>query len=362
MNRLYPMMACLMVSSSVWAVHTSVDIYVDTASVGGDGTTPALSGANAAYASLSVAEAAQDIDLVAADKDLTFHCARSAGGGEAASVTFADWVTSATCFIAIHSDDFPANGKWSDTAFVLHNNDAATSGIGVQEDFVRIDRMQIKVTSSSTNTRYGVGVAAIAADNDIRVTNCLIQGVPTGTGISHAVNVNDAEAVVSISNVVSYGFYIASDTGFIGFCNTNGTMNLYNCVSYGNTVGVTRSAGTVTVSNSAIANNTDDWSGTITADYCASDDADATTYTNGIDWASEASDWNAAWTSPSTGDFTVKNASSDLYDAGLADPGGANQPDTDIIGTARPQGAAWDIGAYEYIPTDINAWWARRRQ
>jgi hypothetical protein len=43
------------------------------------------------------------------------------------------------------------------------------------------------------------------------------------------------------------------------------------------------------------------------------------------------------------------SAASPAVDAGVSQLAGHNAPTTDIIGTARPQGTTWDIGAYELI-------------
>jgi parallel beta-helix repeat protein len=56
---------------------------------------------------------------------------------------------------------------------------------------------------------------------------------------------------------------------------------------------------------------------------------------------------------PSEGDYRL-NSTSPAIDAG----GAENAPDIDIEGTKRPQGAAWDVGAYEYgggsLPSNIS--------
>jgi parallel beta helix pectate lyase-like protein len=51
-------------------------------------------------------------------------------------------------------------------------------------------------------------------------------------------------------------------------------------------------------------------------------------------------------------DYKV-SAGSPLLNAGLSEAGIFT---TDIFGTSRPQGAAWDVGPYEYIPTAAGSW------
>lgn len=78
--------------------------YVNASSTGGDGTTPATSGPNAAYASIVAWEAAERTDLVA-DNDI--HNVRIAAGTYTGEVDFTstNWTTDDTHYIWITADD-----------------------------------------------------------------------------------------------------------------------------------------------------------------------------------------------------------------------------------------------------------------
>ena len=85
-----------------------------------------------------------------------------------------------------------------------------------------------------------------------------------------------------------------------------------------------------------------------TLSYCANDD-DGDTHTGRVDLNENASgEWAAAFTnySASPPDFSVKDSSSALYNAGTSLAGTV---DVDIIDTARPQASTYDIGAVEYV-------------
>ena len=56
---------------------------------------------------------------------------------------------------------------------------------------------------------------------------------------------------------------------------------------------------------------------------------------------------SAYFLSPSEGNYHLKSTSPAI-DAGSAD----DAPSIDIEGTLRPQGAAWDVGAYEFSVGD----------
>jgi hypothetical protein len=111
-----------------------------------------------------------------------------------------------------------------------------------------------------------------------------------------------------------------------------------------------RQANSMYVTNCAVFNNADDFEGTFPAGgitYCARDDADAGTGNVDISpGATEADDWAAAFTDYTNGDFSLKSGSP-LIDAGT--DLSAVMDSVDIIGTSRPQGDYWDIGAFEFV-------------
>jgi hypothetical protein len=78
----------------------------------------------------------------------------------------------------------------------------------------------------------------------------------------------------------------------------------------------------------------------------ASDDLDGT---NAIDisparFPTEADAYKAAFTDYANYDFRIRDINSVLYNAGVAIP----DVITDILGHARPQASAYDVGAFEY--------------
>jgi hypothetical protein len=98
--------------------------------------------------------------------------------------------------------------------------------------------------------------------------------------------------------------------------------------------------------NTAVFGNANDISGTITLNFCATEDGDDSGNNGNITITQTADDYAALVVDAAGGDFNITDNSSELYDAGTAD---IFVEDDDIIGTARPQGAAWDIGAFELV-------------
>jgi hypothetical protein len=147
-----------------------------------------------------------------------------------------------------------------------------------------------------------------------------------------------------VTNCVIYGF--SSTNGWAVYLRGVSTVYAYNNTIYGNTKGITvnNASSTIVSTNNVSFNNTDDFSqvaGTLTIDYCASDDADGT---NHVHLNSNASgEWTAAFPNYATFDFHLTsggvctNAGTDLF---------ATVP-SDIDGNTLT--VRNDIGADEYV-------------
>ena len=317
--------------------------YVDPDVVAGDSSGDSWINA---YASLSAWEAAEETDLDTANNYMTVYCRSLSGTQDTTSCTISGWTTSATDYIEIIGADFPANGIYDGTKYVLHNNDSDQYALLISEEYVRLHNIQVAVTGSGANDRRGIGVFGVGTAN-IYIDSCYIKGFYTGTGVGTGINSNDADLTLTIYNTIISDFVSGTDSNFSGITNTNSTNTyMYNCTVTNCRYAVERGDGTMTAKNCAVFNNYDDFAGTITIDYCASDDGNGTNAVDISPQPVEATEWNKAFTNYAAGDYSVKDADSVLYNAGLAD---LFAEDDDIIGTARPQGASWDIGAFEYV-------------
>ena len=350
---LLSLLVCLYLA---WQVESAEILrYVDTgAAAGGDGTTAGTADdGNQAYQTLAQWEAATAQDLTDAGGDFaTVHCNRTNGGGVNPNCAINGFTTSEACYIAIYGDDFPTDGIFDNTKFYSDGGNAKAC-VSVYDDFVKFINLQFQPTANDVGSTYGITVSLQSAGSVITIDSCIIKGVCSGEGSSYGVFVNDADSTVNVYNTIVYGFISSdypADAGFLAIRGNAGITNVYNCTVYGNNYGIFRVGGTLTVKNCAAFNNTNDFNGTITIDYCASDDGDGTNHVHLNENAS--GEWTAAFTSYSTGDFSVKDADSLLYDVGTPD---LFTEDDDIIGTARPQGAAWDIGAFEYVSAPPSA-------
>ncbi len=317
--------------------------YVDTDVVGGDGS--GSSWANA-FATSQLWETHADGNLVTGD---IWEHAYVRGNAVDAPCLIDGWTTDATRYILVEGS-VDATGRptqgWDDGKYTIVSDAADENGISTTEFCVRIDGLQIYVNCTSAVSQSGIRITGGDAGTfDIRISNSLIKGNSTSTGSVYGILWNDVDASGTIWNTAIFGFISGADITHSAFRFLQaGTVNVINCVAYGNYDGFYRNAGTINVYNSASFNNTDDFNGTITCDYCASDDADGT---NHIHLNSNAGgEWDACFTGYATGDFSLKSTATILIGTGSVDPVtpyGA----TSFNGVAR--GAAWDVGIWEYV-------------
>lgn len=287
-------------------------------------------------------------------------CRSSSGGDDTTPVIFTGWTTDATRYIKVTGGegvgDFPiSTGILDETKYLLHNDDASIGMAYVREDYFRIENIQFKVTETSTNTRFGlyVDTGITATNNDIRVDGCIFKGVCSGTGSANGIAVTDTDTNIKIWNTIVYGFFISADTGFRGINLNCATANIYNCTVYNCTRAIARGGGTVTAINCLVFNNDDDFNGTIAMTYCASDDDHTGDSATNFVITQTAGNYAALVTDAPNGDFSVTDASSELYQTGNGATPKALFTD-DIIGTTRgPADLDWDIGAFELVTAGV---------
>jgi hypothetical protein len=333
----------LMLSVAVECRAASLVYYVNPgATDGGDGTTSALTGANAAFVSLVDAEETLDgtyQNLVSGGNTLTINCAGSTDlscSGEYSIVNFYDWTMDATHWVKIKGDN--TTGKFDDSKFHIVWTPTANDQQGIYVGSgSRVYFENVQFTITNTN-RTGAIAWNIRDDAYGWSLGCIWRCTLTNTYTGNSINITGSGTGVA-RNSIFYETNASRDSGAIV---TGGTSTVQNCTFSNSGVGVYQWGGTSTVTNCAFLNNDDDLAGGHTVTYSAGDDADFDSGTGNIGWSTESTAWNANFTDYSTHDYSVKDTSAGIYDHGTDLSGSFT---TDIRGVTR---STWDIGAFEY--------------
>jgi len=306
-----------------------VNVYVDTDATGsGSG----VDWTNA-YTSLSAAEAAEQTDLVSDGDNIIFNCRASSGTADSTEVDLYGWTTGASNDIQIIGNQ--STGKYSTSEYRIEVNNTSRA-FRLREDYVTLDKLQIKQSGTGT----GISIEDVSAIIDIHIKKCIlnIDGGGRGIGFFGASTTSGGMHVVNslIYNPNSQGGLegIISDLGA-------GTHTVFNCTIYNFNDGIERDTGTLTVTNCAVFGNADDFDGAMTIVNCASDDGDG----SNPQTLDSTDNYSNEFTDITTGDFSVTDADSSLYNTGT----NTGAPADDIIGTSRPQVTTTDIGAFELV-------------
>ena len=343
--------------------------YVNPNSAGGDGTTQALSGSTAAYASLNQALGSQFAaigDLVSNDLQLTIECA----GGVADTVRINRndaWTTSATCYLLIRAAASDrASAVWSESKYRYSNSLGTGSGYALSLgtiNYLRIDGLQFENTHA-TNAGGGIILNAQNAANDIRVSGCYIRSPNMVAGLSglnySQIGASGTKAFYAVNNVVegfTTGLNPADRSTNVCYNNT-----LVNCATG---ISATSTVGTCYFINNLFTGCTTAIGDGASGDTCDTNATDLSSLGSGLP-SGTGNRVSQTFTFAGTGDYRLASGDAGAKGFGSNLSADSRYPfNTEMDGTARP--STWDIGADQVTTASsggsaTGAYYYRRRR
>lgn len=325
--------------------------YVDPdatgSGTGGDGTNNSANYANA-YTTLDAAEQAKDADITAAtgsDKIIIFRCRSLNGTADGTAVAVNGWMTAAGNYVQIETQSSESTGRhagvWSTSKYRIEIANA--SAFAIQEDYVRLDGLQILVSAENGNYQAPLQINTVAASNDVRVGNTILR-CPGGANREPVVYINDADLIVTFWNCIMYGSGGSTNALSSAIAiNAATTVNIYGCTLIGGYAGVRNGSASCTVN----AKNTYGYgttagfsnAGTLNSSYCASNTTELSG-TGDVDSVPYTTDTFQSVTpaTDGTGDYLKVKSGGGLHEAGTTlndDPPGSTALSVDIAGNSR---------------------------
>lgn len=293
------------------------------------------------YTSLSAWEAANQGDLVAADEVRQAECYAFE---DTTAVTIDGSTVDSTRYMRVFAAaGAEAQMPWNtSTSYRLR---VLNTALNIQDDYVRVERIQVEFTSNASGNRYAVQVNGV---NGVRLIGVLARnaGADANNVVFSLTGISSGNTVYAI-NCVAIGA-ANGDNGFQFFPTGTGAALLYNCTAVNCATGFYNAS-----SPGAIAKNCLSY-GNVTADFGD----------GGGGWAA-GTEFNASEdaTAPGTSSRTsqtftfVNTAGGDYHldsgDGGAKDFGKDLSADAafpfsdDFDGVARS--GSWDIGADEIV-------------
>lgn len=367
--------------------YRGTQVYVNTNSVGGDGTTRALTGPHAAFSSLYLALGNMATDLTGT-LGMTFWCA---GGRETINSSvapfyenkglticpmppvgaggFGNWTTTATGSVRCCGDPLAPDGRNYGSKFDFNKYHLAFTGQGpptettsggpfyIQSTNVYLDGLQFYINGTNINN-YTVKFAAIQdgpfvyRNNKCDITNNSTSYLTSGIVYPGGTTTNQIDIE---NNVFHWHSAYYDENAFRAFSNTatGTTVNFINNTVSGPPIMVVVGSGvfgTYTIKNNVYLNKmlgVSDTFGTVVdqsagdstfhVDYNASEDGAGT---NAITWTS--TNWPSNFTDYVNGDFTVKDTGASIYASGVAGVAGQTIDGVGNVRKLTPNRGAWE--------------------
>jgi|GEM_PF-4853465 len=297
-------------------------------------------------------------NLVTGNYQLNWVC--YADGADTSAVTINGWTTSADNYIKIYTPVSASevgtsqrhSGVWNTTsAYGLVARNA--TAIYVQENYVKIDGLQVYLQSVDADDQMGIYFRNITGTGEGTVSNCILRGKTTGWQWHAGVVFYEVGTLtLNVYNNIIYGFVGPDEaSGGVVTDDVSSTAYVYNNTMFGCYNAIFNWDGTVVAKNNIAFNSTDDYYSLSAGSDCnlgQEANGGGTNYIQTFQTAAQM------FVDPAGSDFHIL-ATSDAYNAGTdlsADP---NLAFSDDIDGEKHEGA-WDIGADEYWGDWLSGW------
>lgn len=306
------------------------------------------------YTSLNAFESGEERDLTSDDEIAIATCRCTGGTADTADrIIFAGWTADATRYIKIQVDSsYKHNAKYeTGNIYRIEVTTSANGGvIEANTDYMEIYDILMKATDTG-----GLN-GAIEVNNDyVTVANCVLSGENhSGASSNYGIYSGGSVNGPKIYNNIVYKFNQNDGRG-IFFNTSNPKAAVYNNTVYSCSDGFrTGFADTIAKNNVAqVCSNCYNGIFNDSSEYNCSDD-DSQPGDNGQNGSVTFVDESGNDFRLDSSDTVAKENGTDLSaDAALSFS-------IDIVGTSRPQGTEWDMGAFEYASVTPTPSVARR--
>lgn len=255
--------------------------------------------------------------------------------------------TSAANYIEIKADaGLATNGVFGTTKARIRNGSAATTApVRIGSGHVRIRGLQIQQERAAGTGGLGpIQFTGSVSGSDVQITECLLVDAQS-TSTTYSITATSANLNLTLQNVICIGAVRSIDT------RGSASAKIYNSIFWRTAAQLGLVCGTEatirnTYSGASVSGADCFWTGgSPVGSYNAS--SDTTAVTKFATGSVNSVAGSAAFMSVTAGseNFNHASGSTALINAGTT----IGTVTADILGTTRPQGAAYDIGAFEYV-------------
>ena len=259
------------------------------------------------------------------------------------AVGFSASTTSALYYWLLRTPADERHDGTKDSGARIEYDGAFGETIDVQDDYWRIEGVEIHSGSSEHSSHEAIKVQSVGSNTDIRIEKCLICGENDSS--SRGIEINDSTATVKISNNFIYDIDTSNGVGIL--VTDAATVYAYHNSILDMKYGIQRVAGTVIAKNNAVFDcATANFTGTFHADSdynCCSDTSAPGSNSKNSKTASD----NFTSVTAGSQNLHVKDNTADIYFAGK-DLATDTYPILDDIDDNTR--TTYDIGADEYSP------------